>query len=63
MTDPRQVRKDMLVGLVELHVAEDQIGFVKSREMADSIANGTLSNPMLLAWFDRKEWKHSPAIC
>jgi hypothetical protein len=63
MTDTRQVRKDMLVGLVDLHAAHDQLSFGKARAIADRMANETLLDPMLLAWFDRKNWRHSPAIC
>jgi hypothetical protein len=63
MIDPRLVEKDMLVGLVDLRVAKDELDFISARQMAEHVALQTLVDPLLLAWFDRKAWKHSPAIC
>ncbi len=63
MIDPRLVEKDMLVGLVVLRVAKDELDFISARQMAEHVALQTLVDPLLLAWFDRKAWKHSPAIC
>jgi len=63
MIDPRFVEKDMLVGLVDLRVAKDELDFISARQMAEHVALQTLVDPLLLAWFDRKAWKHSPAIC
>ena len=63
MIDPRLVEKDMLVGLVVLRVATDELDFISARQMAEHVALQTLVDPLLLAWFDRKAWKHSPAIC
>jgi hypothetical protein len=63
MMDPRTVKKDMLVGLVEIPVPTLELDFTKARQMADSSARESLESPFLLAWFDRKSWTHSPAIC
>jgi hypothetical protein len=63
MMDPRPVKRDMLVGLVDLRASEMELDFVSARRIAERIAQEALANPLLLAWFDRKAWKHSPAIC
>jgi hypothetical protein len=63
MMDPRQVKRDMLVGLVGLRVPEMELDFTSARQIAERSAREALVNPFLLAWFDRKSWKHSPAIC
>jgi hypothetical protein len=63
MIDPRRVERDMLVGLVELYVVKDARDFANARRMAEHVALETLVDPLLLAWFDRKAWKHSPAVC
>ena len=63
MIDPRRVERDMLVGLVELYVVKDALDFANARRMAEDVALETLVDPLLLAWFDRKAWKHSPAVC
>jgi hypothetical protein len=63
MMDPRQVERAMLVGLADLGVVKDAHDFPSARRIADHVALETLVDPLLLAWFDRKAWKHSPAIC
>jgi hypothetical protein len=63
MMDPRPVKKDMLVGLVEILAPTSELDFAKARQMADSSAREALETPFLLAWFDRKSGTHSPAIC
>ena len=61
--DPRTVEKNMLVGLVEIQVPTAELDFTSARERGDSSARESLAAPFLLAWFDRKTWTHSPAIC
>ena len=61
--DPRPVKKDMLVGLVDLRVAREDLDLEAARRVADQSAREKLENPMLLAWFDKNSWTHSPAIC
>jgi hypothetical protein len=63
MMDSRTVKKDMLVGLVEFGEPTAELDFTKARQRADSSARESLAAPFLLAWFDRKTWTHSPAIC
>ncbi len=63
MMDPRLVKKDMLVGLVKIQVPTAELDFTSARQIADSSAREVLATPFLLAWFDRKTWTHSPAIC
>jgi hypothetical protein len=63
MLDPRLVKREMLVGVVDRRVSELDIDFASARKIAERIAGEALANPLLLAWFDRKTWKHSPAIC
>jgi hypothetical protein len=63
MMDPRTVKKDMLVGLVEIQAPTAELDFTSARERAYSIARKSLAAPFLLAWFDQESWTHSPAIC
>lgn len=63
MMDPRTVMKDMLGGLVEIQVPTAELDFTSASERAHRIARESLAPPFLLAWFDRKFWTHSPAIC
>jgi hypothetical protein len=63
MMDSRIVKKDMLVGLVDLRIPEMELDFTRARQIAERSAREALVNPFLLAWFDGKSWKHSPAIC
>jgi hypothetical protein len=63
MMDPRPLKKNMLVGLVEIRVQEAEPDFTDAKKMADKSAREALADPFLLAWFDRKTWTHSPAIC
>jgi hypothetical protein len=63
MMDPKPVKKDMLVGLVEIQLPTSALDFTSARQRADSSAREALATPFLLAWFDRKTWTHSPAIC
>jgi hypothetical protein len=61
--DPRAVKRDMLVGRVDIRVVEDELDLAGARRIADRIARDSLADPFLLAWFDRKIWRHSPPIC
>lgn len=63
MVDPRPVTKEMLVGIVDVRLSQEELTLESAREVADRHAQEALMNPMLLSWFDRKAWKHSPAIC
>lgn len=63
MIDPRPVRKDMLVGLVSLRIAEKGLDYAQARAIAQHQARQSLRSPMLIAWFDGKTWTHSPPLC
>jgi len=63
MMDPRPVKKDMLVGLVEIRVPIAELDLNRARQIAESSARAELETSFLLAWFDRESWTHSPAIC
>ena len=63
MIDPRSVKRDMLTGIVDLRLPEADLDFENARDAAESLAQENLANPMLLAWFDRGAWRHSPSIC
>ncbi len=62
MTDTRIVRKEMLIDPIEIDVEDTQFDFAKAKLVADKIARKVTLHPMLLAWFDKKHWRHSPAI-
>lgn len=63
MIDPRPVTRDMLVGIVDLRLPEAQLDFETAGKAARRLAHERLANPMLLAWFERRAWRHSPSIC
>ncbi len=63
MIDPRPVTKEMLPGVIEVRPDRRGLDFARAKDMADQVARKTLVDPILIAWFDRKAWKHSPAIC
>jgi hypothetical protein len=63
MMDPRPVKKDMLVGLVEIRLPTAELDLTRARQIAESSAKTEFETPFLLAWFDRESWTHSPAIC
>ncbi len=60
MMDPRLVKKDMLVGLVELRVQEEQLDFARARQIAEHHAREALASPLLLAWFEKKSLEAFP---
>jgi hypothetical protein len=63
MIDPRSVKRDMLLGIVDLRLPEAELDFEIARNAAERLAQERLANPMLLAWFDRRAWRHSPSVC
>ena len=63
MMDPRPVERSMLVGVVDLSTTNDGLDFGSAKQMAEQVASEKLVDPFLLAWFDRKAWKHSPPVC
>jgi hypothetical protein len=59
--DPRPVKKEMLVGLVSLHV--EAVDFSVAKFLSENKARDLLQDPLLLAWFDKKQGKHFPDTC
>jgi hypothetical protein len=62
MIDSRPVKRDMLTEPIDITTNGSTLTFDRAKRMADGRAREILASPMLLAWFDKKEWKHSPAI-
>ena len=62
MLDSRRVQKEMLTEAIDVRIDDGQLDFSSAKVVADSIASEKISDPMLVAWFDEKAWKHSPAI-
>ncbi len=63
MMDPRPVTRDMLMGPIDICVDVESTSFHQARRLADEKAQEISPHTVLLAWFDRKAWRHSPAIC
>ncbi len=63
MISPRSLKRDMLVGIVDLRLPEAELDFENARDAAERLAQERLANPMLLDWFDRRAWRHSPSVC
>jgi len=60
--DCKFVTKDMLNHPVMVYVDESPLTFSNARTVADHKARELSSDPMLLAWFDRKAGKFSPDV-
>lgn len=63
MRDPRPVTRQMLGRVIEVHPDGDAPNFAHAKDAAQRAAREILAEPILIAWFDRKAWMHSPAIC
>jgi hypothetical protein len=61
MIDVRPVKKEMLVSPINLQVNQD-LDFLEARTLADRQARRISPESKLLAWFDKKSWKHMPQI-
>lgn len=62
MNECRSVTKEMLPDPVEVHVNEGPLDFMTAKSIADEKAREKTSDPMLLAWFDKKSGKFSPDV-
>lgn len=62
MIDSRPVKRDMLTEPIDISIDGSTLTFDHAKRMADGKARELTASPMLIAWFDKKEWKHSPAI-
>lgn len=58
--DPRPVKREMLVGLVDHRVSGVELDFASARQITDRSAREALANPLLLAWFDKKSLEAFP---
>jgi hypothetical protein len=59
---PRQLEKVRFPGEVFLTLEEGDVDFEKAREEVLNRAGRYDSDPMLLAWYDRREDRESPEI-
>ncbi len=62
MVDPRRVQREMLFEPIDVRVENRKLDFYSAKSLADGIARRKASEPLLLAWFAEKGWKHSPAV-
>ncbi len=58
----RYVTRDMLSHPVMVRVADHPLDMMAAKAIADHKARELASDPMLLAWFDRKTGKFSPDV-
>jgi hypothetical protein len=49
MTDPRKVKKDILLDLVQLQAPDAEFDFIAARQIAERVAREALLTPVLLA--------------
>lgn len=54
------VTRDMLKYPIDVRVDDRSLDFRGARSLADGKAGERSSDPMLLAWFDRKSGRYSP---
>ena len=62
MTTCRTVTKDVLPNPVVIHLEERDLDFPSARLIADARVRENTSDPMLLAWYDRKRGTYSPNV-
>jgi hypothetical protein len=61
--DPcKYVTKEMLPGPIEVLAEGEPVDFATAKGLAYERAVQVLSEPMLLAWFDRNRGKYSPDV-
>lgn len=62
MVDCKYVTRDMLSHPVTLRVNDSPLDFFRAKTVADGKARELSSEPMLLAWFDRKSGTFAPDV-
>ena len=62
MTTCRTVTKEVLPNPVAIHLQEGDLDFSSARLIADAKVREMTSDPMLLAWYDRKQGAYSPNV-
>ena len=62
MMDCKVLSQDMLSHPVMVRVDDNPLDLMRAKTIADHKARELSSDPMLLAWFDRKKGKFSPDV-
>ncbi|HMK35179.1 MAG TPA: AF1514 family protein [Desulfomonilaceae bacterium] len=62
MLDTRKVTREMLIEPIDIRSRAGELSFSAAKSLADAAARNKTPEPVLLAWFDEKAWKHSPAV-
>jgi hypothetical protein len=62
VADPRRITRDMLHRPIDVHVNGTPLNLKNAKVIADEKALEFSSNPILLAWFEKKTGRHSPNI-
>lgn len=55
MADPRRITRDMLHRPIDVHVNGTPLNLKNAKVIADEKALEFSSNPILLAWFEKKQ--------
>lgn len=63
MIDTRPATREMFVNPVDISLGGASADFDHARAAAEKVVAEHLTDPLLLAWFDRARWTHSPSIC
>ncbi|MFA6221242.1 MAG: AF1514 family protein [Desulfomonilaceae bacterium] len=62
MVDCKYITRDMLTNPVSVRIDDRPADFPSAKSLADQKAKELSSDPMLLAWFDRKKGTFSPDV-
>ena len=62
MVDCKYVTREMLSHPVTLRVDDSPLDYFRAKSVADHKAKELSSDPMLLAWFDRKSGTFAPDV-
>lgn len=62
MVDCKYITRDMLTNPVSVRIDDRPADFPSAKSLADHKAKELSSDPMLLAWFDRKSGTFSPDV-
>lgn len=58
----REINRELLTGAISIVSDQRELPFPEARKMADQEAAKHSSDPMLLAWYDRKTGAFSPRV-
>ena len=62
MTTCIDITQEMLPDAIRVRINDSSLDFQKAKQEADDRAHRDVTDPMLLAWFDRKQGKFSPDV-